>query len=40
MLELDKLNALLLDREKTMNSLKTDYEKTLAENKKMQEQVI
>ncbi len=35
MQEVDKLNALLHDREKTMTSLKINNEKTLADNKKL-----
>jgi chromosome segregation ATPase len=38
--EVDKLNALLLDREKTMISLKAEQQKTQAENKKLHDQVL
>lgn len=38
--EVDKLNSILQDREKTMQSLKIDYEKVQAENKRMQDQLL
>ena len=40
MQEVDKVNAELLDRDKTMRSLRTDYDKTLQENKRLQDQLV